>query len=118
MGDQGQGTRNPSQMLYVFDKLVKTIRDLGRIKLLDNLYAIFQNEMVDNGLFGLLTLLGFGITTSRASASRALLVHGHFNYLTHTRCVLTFSFSLALACTSVLSAAAPAPTRKAVTPNL
>lgn len=48
MGDQGMGSRTPFQMLWVFARLMSTIRKEGGIKLLDSLWSIVQHEMMDN----------------------------------------------------------------------
>ena len=48
MGDQGMGCRCPTQMLYVFAKLTNTIRKNGGIQLLDTLWSIVQDQLLEN----------------------------------------------------------------------
>ena len=48
LGDQGMGCRSPFQMLYLFALLMGKIRDDGGISLLDTLWAIVVDQMVNN----------------------------------------------------------------------
>ena len=48
MGDQGMGCRSPFQLEYVFAALMDWIREEGGIQLINTLWALIQNEMVNN----------------------------------------------------------------------
>ena len=51
LGDQGLGCRGPTQMIYVFVCLVKKVKQIGGIKLLDSLWAIVFEEIRNNKKF-------------------------------------------------------------------